>query len=76
MVKALRGRRMRLRRMYKGKLYKASLRKDGKVLMNRVLYPSATAAGRAVCGHNINGWQCWNCERAPGDWVKLAKLRR
>lgn len=76
MVKVLRGRRLRLRRVYKGKLYKASLRKDGKVLMNRVLYPSASAAGRAVCGHAVNGWQFWNCERAPGDWVKLAKLRR
>lgn len=57
MVKVLRGRRLRLRRVYKGKLYKATLRKDGKVLMTRVLYPSASAAGRAVCGHAVNGWQ-------------------
>jgi len=76
MVKTLGGRGMRLRRVFKGKLYKARLRKDGKVLLNRVIYPSASAAGRAVCGHHVNGWQFWNCERAPGDWVKLAKIRR
>jgi len=75
-IKILRGRALRLRRRYKGTLYKARLRKDGKVLMNRVIYPSASAAGRKVCGHAVNGWQFWNCERAPGDWVKLAKLRR
>jgi hypothetical protein len=75
-VKVLRGRALRLRRTYKGNLYKARLRKDGKVMMNRVIRPSASAAGKAVCGHNVNGWQFWNCERAPGDWVKLAKLRR
>lgn len=76
MVKILGGRALRLRRVYKGKLYKARLRKDGKVTLNRVVYPSTSAAGRAICGHHVNGWQFWNCERAPGDWVKLAKLRR
>jgi predicted GIY-YIG superfamily endonuclease len=76
MVKTLGGRALRLRRVFKGKLYKARLRKDGKVTLNRVVYPSASAAGRAICGHHVNGWQFWNCERAPGDWVKLAKLRR
>jgi Restriction Enzyme Adenine Methylase Associated len=75
-VKVLRGRALRLRRVYKGKLYKARLRADGKVTLNRVVYPSPSAAGKAVCGHALNGWQFWNCERAPGDWVKLAKLRR
>jgi len=76
MVKTLGGRGMRLRRVYKGKLHKARLRKDGKVTMNRTIYSSATAAGKAICGHSVNGWQFWNCERAPGDWVKLATLRR
>lgn len=75
-VKVLRGRALRLRRAYKGALYKARLRKDGTVLMNRAIYPTASAAGKAICGHNVNGWEFWNCERAPGDWVKLAKLRR
>jgi len=76
MVKALGGRPLRLRRVYKGKLYKARIRKDGKVVLNRVVYSSSSAAGKVVCGHAVNGWQFWNCERAPGDWVKLAKLRR
>jgi GIY-YIG catalytic domain len=76
MVKTLGGRAMRLRRVYKGKLYKARIRNDGKVILNRVVYPSASAAAKVVCGRNANGWQFWNCERAPGDWVKLAKIRR
>ena len=76
MITTLGGRAVRLRRVYKGKLYKARLRKDGTVLMNRAIYPSATAAGRAICKHSVNGWQFWNCERAPGDWVKLATIRK
>jgi|ERR1043166_2973707 hypothetical protein len=76
MVRLLRGRGMRLRRIYKGTLHKARLRKDGKVQMKGVIYSSASAAGRAICGHHVNGWQFWNCERAPNDWVKLAKIRR
>lgn len=37
LVKVLRGRAWRLRRTYKGKLYKAHLRKDGKVVHNKVI---------------------------------------
>jgi hypothetical protein len=32
-------------------------------------------AGKAICNHAVNGWQFWEFERAPGDWVKLEKLR-
>jgi hypothetical protein len=76
MVAVLKGRGLKLRRKYKGKMYKARLRRDGKVLFNKIIYPSSSAAGKALCGHAVNGWQFWECERAPGDWVKLAKLRR
>jgi hypothetical protein len=76
MVKLLRGKGLSMRRKYKGRTYKAYLRKDGKVVFNRAIYPSAAAAGRALCGHAVNAWQFWSCERAPGDWVKLEKLRR
>lgn len=76
LVKSIGGRAFKLRRVYKGKLYKARLRRDGKVLHNRVIYTSPSAAGKAVCGHAVNGWQFWQCERAPNDWVKLQKLRR
>lgn len=76
LVKSIGGRAFKLRRTYKGKIYKARLRTDGKVLHNRVIYPSLSAAGKAICGHAVNGWQFWQYERAPGDWVKLQKLRR
>ena len=75
LVKILRGRAFRLRRRYKGKLYKARLRKDGKVVHDKVIYPTPSAAGKAICGHAVNGWKFWQCERAPGDWVKLEKIR-
>ena len=76
LVKTIVGRAFRLRRVYKGKLYTARLRKDGKVLHNKVIYPSPSAAAKAICGQTANGWQFWECERAPGDWVKLQRLRR
>jgi hypothetical protein len=75
MAKYLKGRGIRLRRVYKGKLYKARVRRDGRVLFNRVIYSSPTMAGKAICNHAVNGWQFWECERGPGDWVKLEKLR-
>jgi hypothetical protein len=76
MVKSLGGRGWRLRRTYKGKLYRARIRKDGKVVFNKVIYPSASAAAKAICGRAVSGARFWNCERAPNDWVKLAALRR
>ncbi|HEY0724336.1 MAG TPA: hypothetical protein VGD41_10180 [Pyrinomonadaceae bacterium] len=76
LVRVLRGRALRLRRTYKGKLFKARLRKDGKVVHNRVIYPTPSAAGKAICGRAVSGWKFWQCERAPGDWVKLEKIRR
>ena len=76
MVKYLKGRGMKLRRKYKGQMYKARIRRDGKVFFNKIIYPSSSAAGKALCGHAVNGWQFWQCERAPGDWVKLAKIRK
>ena len=76
LVKSLNGRALRLRRRYKGNLYKAHLKKNGKVVLNRVTYESASAAGKAICGRPVSAWKFWQCERAPGDWVKLEKLRR
>jgi hypothetical protein len=76
LVRVLRGRAMRLRRTYKGKLFKARLRKDGKVVHNRVIYPTPSAAGKAICGRAVSCWKFWQCERAPGDWVKLERIRR
>jgi predicted GIY-YIG superfamily endonuclease len=76
LVKSLRGKGIRLRRKYKGTLYKARVRPDGKVLFKGVIYPTPSAAGKALCGHAVNGWRFWDCERAPSEWVKLEKLRR
>jgi hypothetical protein len=68
--------RMRLRVRYKGKLYKAILRKDGQIRYNGVNYKTPSAAGSALRdGRATNGWQFWHYERAPGDWVPLAKMR-
>ncbi len=76
LTKVLKGRAMKLRRRYKGQMYKARLRKDGTVLFKGAIYRSPTAVGKAICKHAVNAWQFWQCERAPGDWVKLEKLRR
>jgi len=70
------GRTIKLRRAYKGVMYKAHIRPDGKVRMKGVTYNSPSLAGVAICKHAVNGWEFWQYERAPGDWVKLAKLRR
>jgi hypothetical protein len=68
--------RTRLRVRYKGKVYRAILRLDGKIRYGGVIYKTPSAAGAAVRdGRATNGWQFWNYERAPGDWVQLLKMR-
>jgi hypothetical protein len=67
--------RPRLRAKYKGKLYRAVVRRDGRIRHDGVIYDSPSAAAIAVIGHNVNGWQFWKFERAPGDWVPLNSLR-
>lgn len=66
---------IQLRAVYKGKTLKARVRRDGKIRFNRQLYKSPSAAGVAAVGHACNGWQFWKFQRAPGDWVRLRKLR-
>lgn len=31
---------------------------------------------KAVTKREMNGWQTWTYERAPGDWVLLKELRK
>ena len=64
-----------LRRKYKGKLYRAKIRRDGTILYDGIVYRTPSAAEIAVRKRSTNGWQCWQYERAPGDWVPLSKIR-
>lgn len=64
---------MRVR--YKGKLYRARIRHDGTIRYDGVVYRTPSAAGMAVRKKATNGWQFWQYERAPGDWVPLSKIR-
>jgi hypothetical protein len=68
--------RPRLRALHKGKRHRAFIRRDGRITHEKVVYDSPSAAAVAAVGHNINGWQFWRYERAPGDWVPLTKLRK
>jgi hypothetical protein len=77
-AKALAGlstQRTPLRAKHKGKSYRASLRKDGQVRYRGRLYPSPTAAARAVVGRTVNGWHFWRY-KDKGEWVRLSQLRR
>jgi hypothetical protein len=64
-----------IKAVYKGKTYKARVRRDGSIRMNGRVYSSPSAAGGEVKGGACNGWGFWRYERAPGDWVRLRKLR-
>ncbi len=66
---------MRMRVKYKGKTYRARIRRDGMIRYDGVIYKTPSAAGMAVRKRPTNGWQFWQVERAPGDWVSLTKIR-
>ncbi len=75
LAKYIRG-SMKLRAKHLGKSYRGSIRKDGRVRYDGAVYESPSAAAAAAVGRgSYNGWQFWRYERAPGDWVRLSKLR-
>lgn len=68
--------RFEIRFRYKGKLHKATVRKDGSILYKGKAYNSPSMAAKAITNRATNGWDVWQYERAPGDWVFLNVLRK
>lgn len=68
--------RKNLRWTYKGKKFKARVLKDAKISFAGKTFNSPSLAATHVTKRAMNGWQVWEFERAPGDWVKLDWLRR
>ena len=68
---------IKLQARYKGKIIKAHVRRNGSIRFKGKIYWSPSLAGAAACKHRTcNGWNFWQYERAPGDWVPLNELRR
>lgn len=71
-------RRNRLRGRRKDVTAKAHVRRDGSISVRGHkgrIFKSPSMAARHVLGHNANGWDFWQYERSPGEWVSLAHLR-
>lgn len=71
-------RRNRLRAHYKGKSVRARVRRDGSITIYGATgrkFNSPSLAARHVLGRNANGWDFWQYERSPGEWVRLTRLR-
>ena len=60
---------------HKGKRFKARVRRDGTIRYAGKIHNTPSSAAVAACGHAQNGWDFWEYERAPGDWVYLSALR-
>ncbi|HVS09298.1 MAG TPA: hypothetical protein VMS76_05430 [Planctomycetota bacterium] len=67
---------MRLRGRYKGRWFRGRVRRDGTIRFDGKVYRSPTGAAKAVVKRACSGWSFWECERAPGDWIRLAELRQ
>ena len=68
----------RLRGFLKGKRFRARVLRSGMISVKGKRFNSPSMAAYHVIGGRraINGWWSWHYERAPGDWVRLAELRR
>ncbi len=67
----------RIRATSGGKMVRATVRRDGSVRFNKVVYNSPSLAAAAACKRkSCNGWRFWHYQRAPGDWVPLSVLRK
>lgn len=65
-----------LRARHKGHKLTARVSRNGLIRFAGKSYNSPSMAGAAaVKRKTCNGWQFWEYERAPGDWVKLDALR-
>jgi hypothetical protein len=64
-----------IRAEQKNKRFKARVRRDGTIRFAGKLFNTPSAAAVAACGHAQNGWDFWEFQRAPGDWVYLSTLR-
>jgi predicted GIY-YIG superfamily endonuclease len=72
-------RRNRLRALVKGRFVRAHVRADGTITIRGSRgqkFKSPSMAAKHVLGHNMNGWDFWQYERAPGEWVRLKRLRQ
>jgi len=69
---------IKLRRRYKGRMLRANVRRDGVIRFNGRQYRSPSLAASVAMRRRTacNGWTFWTYERAPGDWVRLAELRK
>jgi len=68
---------MKLKARHKGKTLYAHVNASGHVRFDGKVYTSPSLAGAAaVKRRTCNGWDFWQFERGPGDWVPLAKLRK
>lgn len=64
--------RIPLRGSYKGKKFNATLRKDGTFSHKNKIYPSPSAAAKAVTGRKVmNGRWFWKFKNKNGKWVRL-----
>jgi hypothetical protein len=66
--------RLPLQGTYKGTTYSATLRRDGQIRLDGILYPSPTAAATMAIGRRMNGWWFWKA-RKGSDWTRLKELR-
>ena len=64
-----------IRAEQKNKRFQARVRRDGTIRFAGKLFKTPSAAAVAACGHAQNGWDFWEFQRAPGDWVYLSSLR-
>lgn len=68
---------MKLRAFFKGRMVHARVKRNGTIRYKGTIYNSPSYAAAAACNRRkCNGWAFWKFERAPGDWVPLAELRR
>ena len=71
-------RRNRLRARHNGGFVRARVRADGVMTVRGATgrkFNSPSMAAAHVIGRKKNGWDFWQYERSPGEWIRLAHLR-
>ena len=60
---------------FKGEVVRGRIKSNGQLEVNNECHESPSKAFSAVTSKSGNGWDCWYCRDASGEWQRIGALR-
>lgn len=66
---------MKIRIRKNEKNFFGRVNKDGYIILNGEKFTSPSLAATHILNYNVDGWNVWQYQRSPGEWVTINSLR-